>query len=66
MTTNPKNQEVGDSSNHPNPTHDPPPTSIQKQLQSRAATVAELMKQNQELAKKVHKKKKHHQHQRAN
>ena len=44
MTTNPENQEVGDASSHPNPTHNPSPTSIQQQLQSMAIVVAKLMK----------------------
>ena len=65
MTANPENQEVRETSSHPNPTHDPSSTSIQQQLQSMTIVVAKLMKQNKELAKKVHKKKKHSQHRHA-
>ena len=56
MATNPKHQESGNISNHPN--HAPaPPLIVQQQLQSTAAAMVDLMQQNHELIKEVNRQR---------
>ena len=50
MATNPKHQESGNISNHPNRAP-APPLIVQQQLQSMAAAMVDLMQQNLELEK---------------
>ena len=54
MATNPKHQESGNISNHPNraPT---PPLIVQQQLQSMAVAMVDLMQQNHELIREVNR-----------
>ena len=54
MATSLGHQESGNSSSHPN-LAPPPPITVQQQLQSMAAAMAELMQQNQELTREVNR-----------
>ena len=60
MATSLGHQESGNSSSHPN-LAPPPPITVQQQLQSMAAGMAELMQQNQELTREVNRHR-HQQH----
>ena len=58
MASSPKHPKSGDTTNHLNDVLDLPPAStIQQQLQSMAAAMADLTQQNQDLTRKVHRKK---------
>ena len=57
MASSPKHPKIGDTTNHLNDVLDLPPASIQQQLQSMAAAMADLTQQNPDLTRKVHKKK---------
>ena len=54
MATSPKHQESGNASSLPNRAPAPPLT-VQQQLQSIAASMADLTQQNQELTREVNK-----------
>ena len=56
MATSLKHPKSGNASSHPNRVPALPPASIQQQLQSMAAAMADLMQQNQELIRKIHEK----------
>ena len=56
MATNPKHQESGNISNHPNRAP-APPLIVQQQLQSMAAAMVDLMQQNHELIREVNKQR---------
>ena len=58
MATSPGHQESGNTSSYPNCVP-PPPMTVQQQLQSMAATMAELTQQNQELTRESNRQ--HHQ-----
>ena len=56
MTTSPGHQESRNASSHPN--RAPPPSmTVQQQLQSMAAVMAELTQQNQELTREVNRQR---------
>ena len=55
MATSTEHQESENASNHPNHALAPPPVSIQQQLQSMAAAMADFMQQNQELIREVNR-----------
>ena len=56
MATNPKHQESGNISNHPNRAP-APPLIVQQQLQSMAAAMVDLMQQNHELIREVNRQR---------
>ena len=56
MATNPKHQESGNISNHPNRAL-APPLIVQQQLQSMAAAMVDLMQQNHELIREVNRQR---------
>ena len=59
MATSPRHQESGNASSHPNHAP-PPPMTVQQQLQSMAAAMAELTQQNQELTREVNRLRQQH------
>ena len=59
MATSPGHQESGNASSLPNRTP-PPPITVQQQLQSMVAMMAELMQQNQQLTREVNRQRQQH------
>ena len=57
MATNPKHQDSGNAFSHPNHATKSPSAPIQQQLQSMAATMANLTQQNQELTREVNRQR---------
>ena len=63
MTTNPSHQESGNTFSHPNCAHQSTPVmqppSVQ-QIQSMAAAMIELTRQNQELTQEINQRRQRH------